>query len=226
MRGRSSGKAQDAQSKNTNPPRRAGRRPGLRRGRLIHGFFTLARLRAAVPCGRNPAPNNPPRRTRPSVSPSSTSRSVDHAPAFTLVEIMVVAVIIGLLAAIAIPAISHLQRVAQNNRFISDLRTFSQAFETYALEHGAWPPNAGSGAVPTGMSGEFRDAVWKADTSLGGRWNWDNKYVGSITAGISAVGVAVGDAQMAEIDAKIDDGNLTTGNFVKVSGRYTYILQK
>ena len=67
---------------------------------------------------------------------------------FTLVEIMVVVVIIGMLAAIAIPAFGKIRRSAQNNRFVSDLRTFAQAYETYVLKNGAWPPNASSGVVP------------------------------------------------------------------------------
>ncbi|MFM1852409.1 MAG: hypothetical protein RIS54_2093, partial [Verrucomicrobiota bacterium] len=39
---------------------------------------------------------------------------------------MIVVVIIGLLAAIAIPALQRVQRRAQVTRFISDLRIFSQ----------------------------------------------------------------------------------------------------
>ncbi len=138
---------------------------------------------------------------------------------------MVVVVIIGLLAAIAIPTMARLRRSAQNSRFISDLRTFAQAFETYAMKKGTWPPNASSGVVPTGMSGEFRDANWKAVNSLGGRWNWDYRF-GGITASISTVLTNPDDVQMAQIDAKIDDGNLSTGIFQKVNGRYCYILQK
>ena len=34
------------------------------------------------------------------------------------------------------------------------------------------------------------------------------------------------DTQMTEIDAKIDDGDLSTGLFIKANIRYTYILQK
>ena len=145
---------------------------------------------------------------------------------FTLVEIMIVVVIIGLLAALAIPAFQRVRENAQSTRFISDLRTFAQAFETYAMKNGGWPPNAGTGVVPTGMSGELKDAAWTtAKNSGGGRWNWDrNNYGGA--AVISAANVTASDAQMTAIDAKIDDGDLTTGRFQKVSGRFCYILEE
>lgn len=144
---------------------------------------------------------------------------------FTLVEIMIVVVIIGLLAALAIPAFSRVQQSAQNNRYISDLRTFAQAFETYAVKNGNWPPNAGTGAVPAGRSGELKDAAWTVPkNSIGGRWNWDrNAYGGA--AVISVANATVSDAQMLLVDAKIDDGDLGTGNFQKISGRFCYILE-
>jgi type II secretory pathway pseudopilin PulG len=138
---------------------------------------------------------------------------------------MVVVVIIGILAVIAIPIFSHLRRSAQNNRFISDVRIFSQAFETYALKNGRWPPSAAGGAVPTGMSGELRDDNWSAVNSLGGRWNWDYKSNG-ITAAISVTGAAADDAQVAEVDKKMDDGSPSTGNLIKTNDRLIYILQK
>ena len=146
--------------------------------------------------------------------------------AFTLVEIMVVVVIIGLLAAIAIPAFQRVQQGSQNSRFISDLRTFAQGFETYATKNGGWPPNAGTGVVPAGMSGEIKDAAWTTSkNSVGGRWNWDFNNNG-ITAAISCTNVVASDAQMTAIDAKIDDGDLSTGIFQKNNGRFMYILEQ
>lgn len=82
---------------------------------------------------------------------------------------MIVVVIIGLLAAIAIPALQRVQRRAQVTRFISDLRTFSQAFDTYAMENGTWPPNAGSGVVPTEVADQISNEAWTAGNTLGGR---------------------------------------------------------
>ena len=144
---------------------------------------------------------------------------------FTLVEIMVVVVIIGLLASIAIPAFQRLQRASQNSRFISDLRTFAQAFEIQVAETGTWPANAGSGVVPAGMSGSFNTGNWQARTVLGGRWNWDRNMSG-VAAGISVTGFTVPDSQLMDIDAQIDDGDLDTGHFRKVSfNRVTFTLE-
>jgi len=139
---------------------------------------------------------------------------------------MVAVVIIGLLAAMAIPVAIRVQHRARDARFASDVRTFAQAFETHAMATGAWPPDANRGVVPAGMSGEFRDQEWTGRNSLGGLWDWDYRQNG-ITAAISTIEVVVDDNEMRTIDATIDDGDLATGSFVKVgANRYTYILQK
>ena len=145
---------------------------------------------------------------------------------FTLVEIMIVVVIIGLLAALAIPAFQRVRQASENSRIVNDYRIFAQAFEVYTAENGTWPANVGAGVVPPGMSGTFKTDVWQSVTAIGGRWNWDKGIFG-ITAGISISGFTCDDIQLAAIDAKIDDGDLTTGNFQKVSSnRVMLILER
>jgi len=146
---------------------------------------------------------------------------------FTLVEIMIVVVIIGLLAALAIPAYMRVQRRTQNSTVANDIRVFAQAFDTYATQNGGWPPNVGPGVIPAGMNGDFKNDVWKATTPIGGQWNWDDALSGfNFTAGISITNFTCSDAQLLEIDTLIDDGNLSTGLFQKVGpARVSYILQ-
>ena len=140
---------------------------------------------------------------------------------------MIVVVIIGLLAALAIPAFQRIQRAAQNNAVVNDFRVFSQAFETYCTQNGTWPANASPGAVPAGMgTGDFKVSAWQAVTPIGGRWNWD-KNIAGFAAGISISSYTCTDAQLQELDAKLDDGDLTTGNFQKVqANRVMLILEQ
>ena len=143
---------------------------------------------------------------------------------FTLVEIMIVVLIIGMIAAIAIPAIQRVQLRAKKSRFVSDLRVFTQAFETYAMQNGGWPPNVGPGIVPPALSGALQVNVWTNPSVVGGNWNYDNNING-VTTAISISGANIDTSVMQAIDAIIDDGDLSTGNFQLINSRYMYILE-
>ena len=54
---------------------------------------------------------------------------------FTLVEIMIVVVIIGLLAAMAIPAFQRVRENSINSRMDNDARQLASAAQQYFLEH-------------------------------------------------------------------------------------------
>jgi len=56
---------------------------------------------------------------------------------FTLVEIMIVVVIIGLLAAMAIPAFQKVRENSQNKTILNNLRQVASAGQQYLLETGA-----------------------------------------------------------------------------------------
>ena len=56
--------------------------------------------------------------------------------AFTLVEIMIVVVIIGLLAAIAIPAFQKVRQSSQDKAVMNNARQLSAAADQYYLEQG------------------------------------------------------------------------------------------
>lgn len=55
---------------------------------------------------------------------------------FTLVEIMIVVVIIGLLAAMAIPAFNHVRKKSQMTAVENNLRQIASAANQYFLEEG------------------------------------------------------------------------------------------
>ena len=64
---------------------------------------------------------------------------------FTLIELLVVVIIIGILAAIAIPVFLAQRQRAWNSEAQSDLRNAAVAMETYFTDEGNYGTNAGEG---------------------------------------------------------------------------------
>ncbi|MDF1808737.1 MAG: type II secretion system protein [Phycisphaerales bacterium] len=146
---------------------------------------------------------------------------------FTLVEILIVVVILGILAAVVVPRFAGATEDARIGAFISSLKTYTDACEYYNAREGRYPVDGGSGAVPTGMETYVDASEWTSDTPLSGVW--DTEFLDNgVTA---AVGVHFsgstnpGDSVMILVDERFDDGDLSTGSFQKLAGdRYYYIL--
>ena len=68
----------------------------------------------------------------------------NSAKGFTLVEIMIVVVIIGLLAAMAIPAFQKVRSASQDKTVLNNARQISAAADQYYLENGVSTVTLGS----------------------------------------------------------------------------------
>ncbi|MFT5837103.1 MAG: prepilin-type N-terminal cleavage/methylation domain-containing protein [Candidatus Azotimanducaceae bacterium] len=148
----------------------------------------------------------------------------NHKSGFTLVEIMIVVVIIGLLAAIAIPAFRRVRIRSQNARLASDLRTYGGMVETYLLINGDYPEASAPGIIPAGFDAYIKIGSWNQGPSIGGVWDMEKDSDGIL----SAIGVhqfTVPNEQLVEFDKDYDDGNVDTGKYRKLADdRYYYVV--
>ena len=152
-----------------------------------------------------------------------SARSSLRSQGFTLVEIMVVVVIVGLLAMLATQSYFKIHHASLGARFISDLRTFCMQFDTFSVENGGYPADTNPGQMPPEIANQISER-WLRETSIGGQWDWDYLQFG-VVAGVSVHGPTFTDEEMAKIDAKIDDGNLSSGIFRQRSGGYIRVLE-
>lgn len=155
--------------------------------------------------------------------PSTPRERLHRALGFTLVEIMIVIILIGLLAAMAMPAYRRVQVRSQNTRFINDLRIARGNIDTYVTERGEYPPDGNAG-FPAELDSYFGYVTWTRSTVLGGSWDWDYEQFG-FKAGLSVYQPTASADQFLALDAQFDDGNLATGNFRSRDNGYIYIIE-
>jgi general secretion pathway protein G len=72
---------------------------------------------------------------------------------FTLVEILIVVVILGILAAIVIPQFSDASEQAKESSLVSDLQTMRSQIELYKVQHNGALPGEGGATVEQALTG-------------------------------------------------------------------------
>lgn len=146
---------------------------------------------------------------------------------FTLVEILIVVVILGVLAMLVIPLFADARGDAEKIAFVTDVRIFTEAAILFEQEQGDYLEDSSSGQVPAGFEDYIQEAKWTDPTPIGGVWDSEFESFG-IRSGLGVHfngGDNPGDEYMTSIDRILDDANLAVGGFRKIADdRYYSII--
>lgn len=91
--------------------------------------------------------------------PSSTIFNRRRLTGFTIVELLIVIVVIGILAAITVVAFNGIQDRASNTARVSEIKEWQKLFTMYATEHGEYPFASGSHCLGTGFPDDNGDGI-------------------------------------------------------------------
>ena len=87
-------------------------------------------------------------------------RFMKNQKGFTLVELMVVMVILGILAALGLGSFRSSQMKGRDNQRKGELRSVAAAFELYYNDYGTYPNDNGSGKITACGSGGTTVCDW------------------------------------------------------------------
>jgi general secretion pathway protein G len=111
---------------------------------------------------------------------------------FTLVELLIVIVILGILAGIVVFAVGNLTSNAKTNACATEKATISTALEAYKANTGAYPTQAAAGGTPH-VAMDLLDGAVAAPSGVGTLlksvptgYTIDNAGAGTITAIVGA----------------------------------------
>ncbi|GIW74015.1 MAG: hypothetical protein KatS3mg103_0537 [Phycisphaerales bacterium] len=154
----------------------------------------------------------------------------DSQRGFTLVEVLIVVVILGVLAVIAVPQAANASRTAAHTAFARNTRTLVDAAVMHRTRTGTWIGDGSSGQIPDGLEAFIDPQQWENGTPIGGLWDSETRPDDDLTLGIGVHFMGAGgrpdDREMRDVDALLDDGDLATGTFRQFdSDRFYYIVE-
>lgn len=149
--------------------------------------------------------------------------------AFTMVEMVIVVIVVGILAAMTVPKFVMARNESAAAATVEDLKNIETALGMYKAQTGAWPKDVNRTQAVKELTPYFPGGVnpFEKDCPIGGVYDyegppaWNPPHISIRKSGSKVY--TESDALL--VDKHFDDGNLKTGLFRKSgSSRLTYAI--
>ena len=130
-------------------------------------------------------------------------------------------VIIGVLAAIAVPALKRVYVRARVTAYVNDLRQIEAALNLFMQEQGADLPDYQIGETPSELVPYLSKLKFNTTTPLSGVWDWDNHGTFQLICTVNGIS----EESTRLVDAQIDDGDTSTG-LLRWDGNLRYYVRE
>lgn len=149
---------------------------------------------------------------------------------FSLIELIIVVVILGVLAAVAIPRLSRGSEGAGINAFVKEINNLSKIIDMYQVETGNKIADSTTGETPSELGDYLHATTWEGLTPLGGEWDIERDESGiTLAVGVHYMKTmgSPDEDKLTRVDELLDDGDLSSGTFRKIAAnRYYLVLEE
>lgn len=153
---------------------------------------------------------------------------IEKRRGLTIIELILVVALITVIATATILSTFSQTRNSKLSSAANTATMINRLATLHRMEKGAWPADVDNSIAPAEIAAFLPRSLFRSDTPIGGRWDWNGPGGSLNVIGISVRYAAKGDADtelLLALDELVDDGNLATGQAKALQANSRFYFQ-